>query len=71
MGTKFRQQFIGRTATILTENNNGQPCGRSERYFMVYLKKSDVKPQKNELLTVKLLENNENGMTGEILPQQN
>jgi threonylcarbamoyladenosine tRNA methylthiotransferase MtaB len=67
MGGKFREQFIGETATVLLESSNGQPCGRSERYFMVYLEKTGVKFTENELVRVKLTKNNENGVIGEPL----
>jgi threonylcarbamoyladenosine tRNA methylthiotransferase MtaB len=64
LGKAFRQQFVGETAEILVENNNGRVCGRSERYFMVYLEKTAKKPQRNEIVQAKLLENSENGVIG-------
>jgi threonylcarbamoyladenosine tRNA methylthiotransferase MtaB len=64
LGLRFRQQFIGETAEILLENDNGQLRGRSERYFMVYLKKTQNKLKKNDAIRVKLLENRENGIIG-------
>jgi tRNA A37 methylthiotransferase MiaB len=64
LASKFRQQFIGETATVLTENSNQQPSGRSERYFMVFLEKTDKELEKNEIITVKLLHNAENGLIG-------
>ena len=67
LGRKFRQQFIGETATILMENNNGQPGGRSERYFKVKLKNGTPSRKKNELVKVKLLENSEDGLNGQAL----
>jgi len=66
LGYKFRQQFVGETATVLTENSNEQTCGRSERYFMVYLEKTRQKVKKNELLRVKLVENTEKGVIGQV-----
>jgi threonylcarbamoyladenosine tRNA methylthiotransferase MtaB len=63
-GLKYRRQFIGETAEILLENDNGQLCGRSERYFMVYLKKAEKKLKKNDLVKVKLVENHKNGIIG-------
>ncbi len=74
LSAKFRRQFVGQTATILVENSNGQAlyqsgtgqaCGRSERYFMVYLEKTGRDFKKNELVKVKLLENSENGVVGQ------
>ncbi len=78
--SKFREQFLGETATILTENSNQpveslkverQPGGRCERYFMVYLENSDKGPDKNELIKVKLLKNAENGLLGKFDSQKN
>ena len=60
LGHKFRQQFIGEAATVLIENSNGQPSGRCERYFMVYLEKKEVNLKKNDLIYVKLVRNAEN-----------
>ena len=64
LARKFRRQFISETATVLTENSNQQTSGRSERYFMVYLEESGKKLEKNEIVTVKLLKNAENGLIG-------
>jgi threonylcarbamoyladenosine tRNA methylthiotransferase MtaB len=66
LGRAYRQQFVGESAEILIENNDGQVCGRSERYFMVYLAKSAKKPARNELVRAKLLENSKNGVVGEM-----
>jgi len=66
LGRAYRQQFIGETAEILVENNNGRVCGRSERYFMVYLEKTTQKVERNELVRAKLLENSEDGVIGEM-----
>jgi threonylcarbamoyladenosine tRNA methylthiotransferase MtaB len=66
LGRAFRQQFVGEIAEILVENDNGQVCGRSERYFMVHLEKATKKPQRNEIVRAKLLENSENGVIGEV-----
>jgi threonylcarbamoyladenosine tRNA methylthiotransferase MtaB len=64
--SKFREQFLGETATILTENSNHQACGRCERYFMVYLEETDKGPEQNKLIKVRLLKNAENGMTSKL-----
>jgi threonylcarbamoyladenosine tRNA methylthiotransferase MtaB len=77
---KFRSQFLGETATVLTENSNQpvenlkverQPYGRCERYFMVYLEETNKGPDKNELIKVKLLKNAENGLIGKLDFQKN
>jgi threonylcarbamoyladenosine tRNA methylthiotransferase MtaB len=65
LGLNYRQQFIGETAVILVENSNEQTRGRSERYFMVYLEKTQNIPKRNELVRVKLAENSENGVIGQ------
>jgi len=65
LGTAYRQQFVGEVAEILVENDSGQVCGRSERYFMVYLNGKGNKPHRNELVLVKLVENRKSGMIGE------
>ncbi|MHC4808219.1 MAG: tRNA (N(6)-L-threonylcarbamoyladenosine(37)-C(2))-methylthiotransferase MtaB [Planctomycetota bacterium] len=67
LGLKYRQQFVGGTTEILVENNNGQLCGRSKRYFMVYLEKVEKKLKKNEMVRVKLIRNSENGAIGQPL----
>ena len=66
LGYKFRQQFVGETAEILVENSDGRCKGRSERYFMVYLENSSKKPQKGELVRVRLIKNSANGLIGQI-----
>ena len=66
LASKFREQFIGETASILTENSDQQSCGRSERYFMVYLEKEAKKTGKNQLIRVKLIRNAENGLIGKL-----
>jgi threonylcarbamoyladenosine tRNA methylthiotransferase MtaB len=67
LSRKFQRQFIGQTAEILLENENGQICGRSERYFMVYLEKTWGKLKKNDLIKVKLVKYGEYGLYGEVL----
>jgi threonylcarbamoyladenosine tRNA methylthiotransferase MtaB len=66
LGYKFRQQFVGEMAEILLENSDGQCKGRSERYFMVYLENSSKKPQKGDLVKVRLVKNSESGIIGQI-----
>ncbi len=80
LGLNFRQKFIGETATILMEtclttvkNSNRRPCGRSDRYFMVYLetcltsavRKTQNMMEKNEFVRVKLVKNSKNGVIGQ------
>ena len=66
LGLKYRRQFLDETTEILIENNNGQVYGRSERYFKVYLNKSEEPQERNCVVKVKLLENRETGMVGII-----
>ncbi len=68
---EFRQQFIGETATVLIENGTSQPHGRAERYFMVYLGSHAQRVKRNDLVAVKLLEDSENGVIGEVLAEVN
>jgi threonylcarbamoyladenosine tRNA methylthiotransferase MtaB len=63
LGWEFREQFLGENVEILVENGGK---GRSERYFMVYLENSAKKPQKGELVRVRLIRNSENGVIGQV-----
>jgi threonylcarbamoyladenosine tRNA methylthiotransferase MtaB len=73
LGRKFRRQFVGESANILIENQNGKPSGRSERYFMVNIEQ--IKPQtknqpcilNNDIVKVRLVKNNKTSMTGRLL----
>jgi threonylcarbamoyladenosine tRNA methylthiotransferase MtaB len=62
LGYQFRQQFVGESTEILMEN---EEKGRSERYFMVHLEKSNNKPLKGELVRVNLVKNSKNGLIGQ------
>jgi len=64
LGCRFRQQFVGERDTVLVEDGEGS--GRSERYFMVYLKKTGKTLQKGELVRVRLVRNSENGAIGQV-----
>ncbi len=64
LSQKFQRQFLGQTAEILLENDNGQIYGRSERYFMVYLEKTSKKLRKNDLIKAKLVRYGKQGMCG-------
>jgi len=66
LGMKYRRQFLGQTAEMLIENNNGQISGRCERYFTVYLKKTEKKQKKNTIVKVKLLKNRKDGVIGDL-----
>ena len=70
LGKKFRQKFIGETVTVLLENGNGVVCGRSERYFMVYLEKTSKKLKKNELVRVRLTRTSEKGAIGQVIEKE-
>jgi threonylcarbamoyladenosine tRNA methylthiotransferase MtaB len=67
LGTEFREQFIGEEAAVLVEDSAGEPRGRSERYFFVFLKKSGKFVKKNELLRVRLTGNCGQGAVGEAV----
>ena len=66
LGHKFRQQFVGENDMVLVENNNGQVCGRSQRYFIVQLEKTGKKIQKNDLVSVKLIKNRQDRIIGQV-----
>jgi threonylcarbamoyladenosine tRNA methylthiotransferase MtaB len=65
LGFQFRQTLVGKEDTVLTENKNGECCGRSRRYFMVEIK--GKKCEKNELVRVKLVKNRQDGMIGQAI----
>jgi threonylcarbamoyladenosine tRNA methylthiotransferase MtaB len=67
LGKQYRRQFIGQTAEILLENNNGQLYGRSERYFKVFIEKPHKHIQTNQIRTARLTANNHTGMTASII----
>jgi threonylcarbamoyladenosine tRNA methylthiotransferase MtaB len=67
LATEFREQFVGETVTILLENAGSYSSGRSERYFMVRVKKSPKSVRKNDLLTVRLTGNASTYAVGEIV----
>ena len=69
LGLKYRRQFLSETAEILIENDNGQRSGRSERYFTVYLNKTEKKLKRNSVVKVNLVKNSKNGMFGELSSQ--
>jgi len=70
LGLNYRRQFVGEIAIILVENSDGQVCGRSERYFMVYIEKAGGNFKKNELVRVKLVKNGENGVIGQAITKE-
>ncbi|MFH1717312.1 MAG: radical SAM protein [Planctomycetota bacterium] len=69
LGLEYRQQFLGERSRVLLETDGGRACGpgprgRSERYFTVYLENADRRLKRNNVVRVKLLKNNENGIVG-------
>jgi len=66
LGRRFAGQFVGESAQILLEGGNGELCGRSERYFIVHLEKTRKRLHKNDLLTVKLIQNSENAVIARV-----
>jgi tRNA A37 methylthiotransferase MiaB len=63
---QFRSQFVGETAEILIENNNGKISGRSERYFMVHLQNPPKSITRNRIIKVRLTKNLKSAMTATI-----
>ena len=71
LGYKFRQQFVGEKDEILVEESGGECKGRSKRYFVVHLEKTDGNLKKGQLVKVKVVENREDGVTGQAEIQEN
>ena len=69
LGLKYRRQFLGETANILIENDNGQLSGRSERYFTVYLDKKVNNQKRNSIAKVNLVKISKDGVHGKLLSQ--
>jgi threonylcarbamoyladenosine tRNA methylthiotransferase MtaB len=67
LGRKFRRRFIGESAEVVLESDNGRICGRSERYFMVHVEGARKSVRKNDLVRVKLLRDCKQGMCGHLL----
>jgi threonylcarbamoyladenosine tRNA methylthiotransferase MtaB len=63
----FRQQFIGETAEVLLENSSSRPHGRAERYFMVEIRDCCKQLKKNDLIKVRLIENDEDHLIGKLI----
>jgi len=66
LGRRYREQFVGESAEVLVEDNNGTARGRSERYFMVCIDGVQGKLRRNELQVVRLVANREDGMAGRL-----
>jgi threonylcarbamoyladenosine tRNA methylthiotransferase MtaB len=67
LGLEYRRQFLGETAEVLIENDTEPLCGRSERYFVVYLRKDWRRALKNnDIARVGLVENHKEGMIGKL-----
>lgn len=60
----LRQQFVGRTMSVLTEQGEGdQLCGHTENFLEVLIRKENYTP--NQLVNVRLLENTPQGLIGQ------
>ena len=70
LGLKYRRQFLGETAEILIEKDNGQRSGRSERYFTVFLDKTANNQKRNSIAKVNLVKISKDGMFGELPNQE-
>ncbi|MBN1359228.1 MAG: tRNA (N(6)-L-threonylcarbamoyladenosine(37)-C(2))-methylthiotransferase MtaB [Sedimentisphaerales bacterium] len=67
---RFRAQFLGETAQVLIETTDPAASGRAERYFPVHVASNGpLKPDKNDLVTVTLIENTPTGVLGELVTQ--
>lgn len=72
MAYELRQQFIGRSMTVLTENTDashpGMMSGHTANFLTVWIPSIDI--GSNELVDVELIENTPTGLIGRILHQQ-
>ena len=69
LAKKFRAQFIGENATVLIENINddeSDASGKTERYFITNVKSPPKTLKKGQIIKVKLLKNQQNGVVAEI-----
>lgn len=66
---ELREQFVGRTMTILTENIDpsrpGEICGHTDNFLMVWVPTQTHSP--NEIIKVELLENKPQGLIGRVV----
>jgi len=68
LGSNFRNQFIGKNETVLIEQIGKHISGRSERYFLVNINPpKNIKLQKNDIVTVTLTRNTNDGMIAELV----
>ena len=66
LGRKFRDSFLGQSATVLLENEQGKISGRCERYFTVTIENPSASLKPNDLITVKLIRNTADGCIGGV-----
>jgi threonylcarbamoyladenosine tRNA methylthiotransferase MtaB len=67
LSSQYQRQFIGESAEILLEKDDGKIYGLSERYFKVYPEKTKKKLKQNDLLRVKLVRYGKKGLYGDVL----
>jgi threonylcarbamoyladenosine tRNA methylthiotransferase MtaB len=63
----FRQQFIGETTEVLLENSTSRLHGRAERYFYVEIQSNRKNLNTNDLINVRLIDNNQDCLTGKLI----
>ena len=62
--SQFRRRFLGETAQVLIETTNARPSGRAERYFTVHLANATDRTDKNDLVSVRLVEDTADAVLG-------
>jgi len=67
LGSKFRNQFIGETVSVLLENSRGRVAGRSERYFMVLFEQKSPKLAVNQIVKARIIKNTPTGVIGQVI----
>jgi len=63
---EFRSQFLGETAQVLIETPAPHPTGHAERYFTVQITASPHPPTINDLVTVRIEKNANDGVVGRL-----
>jgi len=66
LGREYRSKFLCQNARVLLESGYPQPAGRAERYFKVAISNPTKHLEKNMIVDVKLLKNQQNRMIGVI-----
>jgi threonylcarbamoyladenosine tRNA methylthiotransferase MtaB len=64
---ELREQFVGQTMTVLTENNNATGCVTGHTANFLPVKITDCELPANQMIDVKLIANEADGLIGSLL----